>query len=230
MNPSPANIELEAIKLYTRICDGHPALLKVWDPVPLRKKGKKMLGYRMEIADDRVTGMPPLDPHQPYQSKNLRTEVSDKVRFALREGLEVALALASGLAFLHEHGLVHRDIKPENIMYVSGMVKIGDISLVTYAHPTSRSDCGTEGYRPPEGHGDKQGDIYSLGKVLYEMFTGNDVKKFPELPGDWADVFGTRHARMLNQIILTACEEDTENRYRSARDLSLALARLGKAK
>ena len=82
---------------------------------------------------------------------------------------------------MHRHGLVHRDIKPSNIIFVNGIPKLADIGLVARAEATL-SLVGTEGYLPPEGPGTAQADIFSLGKVLYEMATGRDRQEFPELP------------------------------------------------
>ena len=86
---------------------------------------------------------------------------------------------------MHKHGLVHRDIKPSNVIFVNGVPKLGDIGLVTEAGDT-QSIVGTEGYIPPEGPGTPQADIFSLGKVLYEISTGLDRRRFAELPEDLA--------------------------------------------
>src|SRR5207247_1439740 len=71
--------------------------------------------------------------------------------------------------------------KPSNIIFVSGVPKLADIGLVTEAD-TTLSYVGTEGYIPPEGPGAAQADIFSLGKVLYEISTGQDRRQFPDLP------------------------------------------------
>jgi len=72
---------------------------------------------------------------------------------------------------MHSAGLVHRDIKPSNIIFVNGKPKLADIGLVV-SLGDARSFVGTEGYVPPEGPGTIHADIYSLGKVLYEISTG----------------------------------------------------------
>jgi serine/threonine protein kinase len=56
---------------------------------------------------------------------------------------------------------------------VNGIPKLADIGLVARAEATL-SFVGTEGYLPPEGPGTRQADIFSLGKVLYELSTGQD--------------------------------------------------------
>src|SRR6185295_13613705 len=116
------------------------------------------------------------------------------------------------LSHLHQHGLVHRDIKPSNILFVNGVPKLGDIGLVTDAGDT-QSIVGTEGYLPPEGPGTVQADIYSLGKVLYEISTGMDRRRFAALPEElwsWPD---RTEVIEFNEIILRACAKDPGQRY-----------------
>jgi len=112
-----------------------------------------------------------------------------------------------------------RDIKPSNIIFANGVPKLADIGLVTsIGHKSYR---GTEGYIAPEGPGKEQADIYSLGKVLYELSTGKDRLDFPVLPTDLAD-----DMLKLNPIILMACQNDLRKRYESALQMHNDLVRL----
>ena len=75
------------------------------------------------------------------------------------------------------------------MIFVKGRPKLADIGLVTDASDQC-SIVGTEGYLPPEGPGTPQADIFSQGKVLYEISTGQDRRAFPDLPPqvkEWAD-------------------------------------------
>ena len=111
-------------------------------------------------------------------------------RLPIPDCVQIGLSLTTALAHLHEQELVHRDIKPSNVIFVNGVAKLGDIGLVTDAGDT-QSIVGTEGYLPPEGPGTPQADLYSLGKVLYEISTGMDRRRFAELPEDvwqWSEV------------------------------------------
>jgi serine/threonine protein kinase len=82
---------------------------------------------------------------------------------------------------------------------------------------------GTEGFIPPEGAGSPQADIYSLGKVLYEISTGKDRSEYPELPGNLGDSDEDRDLVRFNKIVLKACRVRPFQRFRSAEDLLTAL-------
>jgi serine/threonine protein kinase len=131
-------------------------------------------------------------------------------------------AIASALGFLHRHGLIHRDIKPSNIIFVNGFPKLADIGLVTTISK-SQSLVGTEGFTAPEGSGAPQADIYSLGKVLYQMSTGRDRNDYPALPPDLGDSAEDRDLIRFNQIVIRACRTKPVRRFRSAEELLSAL-------
>ena len=152
--------------------------------------------YVMELADDASAEGSGLDQsHQggnpkpaianadSYVPRSLKNELRRRNRLPIEECIELGLSLTSALGVLHENGLVHRDIKPSNIIFANGTPKLADIGLVTRVD-ASRSFVGTEGFAAPEGPGTPQADIYSLGKVLYEAATGQNVGEFPELPSE----------------------------------------------
>lgn len=150
--------------------------------------------YVMELADplDRAErgtdpggDVPPGVEVATYAPRTLKTEISRRAPLPMTECLDLALALTASLQFLHDHGLVHRDVKPSNIIFIGGVPKLADLGLVAEADAT-RSFVGTEGYIPPEGPGTPQADLFSLGKVLYELSTGKRREEFPELPEAWS--------------------------------------------
>lgn len=95
------------------------------------------------------------------------------------KALEIARKLCAGLAAAHDKGVLHRDLKPANIMLNSqGEVVIMDFGLADLAEhiPHEQIRYGTPAYMAPEQLAGKEvtakSDIYALGLVLYEIFTG----------------------------------------------------------
>ena len=179
--------------------------------------------YVMELADDHLHGQQ-IDPTS-YVPRTLSTELTHRRQLPIEECVQLGLSLSAALMHLHAQGLVHRDIKPSNIILVDGAPKLADIGLVTSTDGT-KSFVGTEGYLPPEGPGSVQADLYSLGKVLYEISTGKDRHEFPELPADFADRPDARRLLELNEVTLAACEGDTSHRYQTAAQMHEDLVRL----
>lgn len=100
-------------------------------------------------------------------------------RLPADKALETAHQICAGLAAAHDCGLLHRDLKPANIMLDGrGRVRITDFGLaLSHDDATGRSEtAGTPAYMAPEqigkGEASVRSDIYSLGLVFYELFTG----------------------------------------------------------
>jgi formylglycine-generating enzyme required for sulfatase activity len=170
------------------------------------------LYYIMELADDHLTGRE-IDVVN-YAPRTLRSELDRQTRLSASESIQLGLSLTEALAALHGHGLAHRDIKPSNIIFIDGVPKLADIGLV--AASGQRSFVGTEGYVPPEGPGTPQADIFSLGKVLYEISTGKDRLDFPELDSTLTSRPDKDRLLLLNDVLVKACAGDPHRRYDSA--------------
>lgn len=244
----PYEREFEGIRRFEPISRTHPSQLNVLHVG--RNDAAGHFYYVMELADaaePRVESSelsvksaatasdgPSTLNLQPstYVPRTLRSELQQRGRVPFEECLQISLALATALDHLHRHGLVHRDIKPSNIIFVNGIPKLADIGLVARAEATL-SMVGTEGYLPPEGPGTAQADIFSLGKVLYEMATGRDRQEFPELPTNLIQQPAAERAQLaeLNEIIVSACHADLKQRYQTAAELhaDLALLQSGKS-
>jgi predicted Ser/Thr protein kinase len=100
-------------------------------------------------------------------------------RLPADKALEIARKLCAGLAAAHEKGVLHRDLKPANVMLdARGQVLLTDFGLAGLAEELQGAEVrnGTPAYMAPEqlaGHEVSiRSDIYALGLVLYEIFTG----------------------------------------------------------
>ena len=95
------------------------------------------------------------------------------------KAIETARKICAGLAAAHDRGIIHRDLKPQNIMLNKrGEVIIMDFGLAAIASQLGAADArsGTPAYMAPEqlkgSEVTARSDIYALGLVLYELFTG----------------------------------------------------------
>lgn len=174
----------------------------------------------MELADDVNTGQT-IIPER-YEPRTLAHDLSWRHRLPIGECVRLGAAVASALGFLHRHELLHRDIKPANIIFVNGFPKLADVGLVSDKSVAS-SHVGTEGFIAPEGTGAVQADVYSLGKVLYEISTGKDRNDYPELPADLGTSAEDRDLVQFTRLVVKACRANPRQRCQSAEDLLSAL-------
>ncbi len=220
--------EFEGILKFEPISRDHPGLVNILH-VGRSPDGVSFYYYVMEIGDDLRTG-PEINPIE-YEPRTLRPDVKGTVatRLDLPQCIDVGLRLAEALNHLHERGLAHRDVKPSNVIFVNGKAKLADIGLV--ASRGQRTFVGTEGFVPPEGPGSTQADVYSLGKVLYEIVTGKDRLDFPELPDDLPLDPDRKRWLELNRIICDICEPRvSKRRITTAAELADALRLLQRGK
>ena len=176
--------------------------------------------YVMELADGVDTGQ--AFHAETYLPRTLAQDIRQRGRLPVGECIRLGAAIASALGFLHRQNLIHRDLKPSNIIFVNGFPKLADVGLVAEMS-REREYVGTEGFIAPEGSGTAQADLYSLGKVLYEMSTGNPAAKYPVLPADLGTGPDDLELAQFNRIILKACRTNLWSRYHSADELMMAL-------
>jgi eukaryotic-like serine/threonine-protein kinase len=174
----------------------------------------------MELADDATSGQSIIP--ESYSPRTLARDIARLRKLPVAECVELGAAISFALSFLHKQGLIHRDIKPSNIIFVNGVPKLADIGLVAEMSE-ARSYVGTEGFIPPEGPGTVQADIYSLGKVLYEISTGKDRNDYPELPTQLGDSAEERDLVKFNKIVVKACRANSQQRFKSAEEMLNAL-------
>lgn len=115
------------------------------------------------------------------EGQNLRALLLQRSPLPSDIAIGITLSLLAGLAEIHRHEIIHRDLKPENIMIGhDGLIKICDFDLAL--NPALRDDSnaerlsGTPGYFSPETIlGEPltpRSDLFAIGIILYEMFTG----------------------------------------------------------
>jgi serine/threonine-protein kinase len=115
--------------------------------------------------------------------ENLKELVNRTGPLPARRAVELAIAIADGLAFAHQHGLVHRDVKPQNVLLNGdGEPKVTDFGIarsldVEHGVTQTGTVLGTSNYLSPEQASGKPvtptTDVYSLGVVLYELLTAD---------------------------------------------------------
>jgi serine/threonine-protein kinase len=154
------------------------------------------------------------------------------------KALDMARQLCAGLAAAHAKGVLHRDLKPANIMLDGrGQVVITDFGLAGIADQIQGAEVrsGTPAYMAPEQLEGKEvstrSDIYSLGLVLWEIFTGK--RAFSEASIDKKRTAADRSSRptstvkdlnpLIERVILRCLESEPSSRPATALSIAAAL-------
>ncbi len=156
------------------------------------------------------------------------------------KAIQIARQLCAGLAAAHEIGVLHRDLKPANIMIDGrGRVRITDFGLAAFAGEIGGREIlsGTPAYMAPEQLAGREvsvrSDLYSLGLVLYQLFTGKpafrassveelrrvQMETTPASPSSLMEGFDP----MVERVILRCLDADPSRRPSSAISVAAAL-------
>lgn len=154
------------------------------------------------------------------------------------KAIEVGRQVAAGLAAAHERGVVHRDLKPANVMIDGhGRARITDFGLAVTAADGAGELAGTPPYMAPElfagGAATTRSDLYALGLLLYEIFTGrrpfesSTLLEWKRTHESSAPASPAQHVKDLDpsveRLILRCLEKDPARRPVSAAQIALAL-------
>jgi len=179
------------------------------------------------------------------QGTDLRTMLREAKALLPEQAFDIALQVAAGVQALHDARIVHRDLKALNVMLDGrGRAKVMDLDVAKHAEAEGVSAAtatsqilGTPEYMSPEyARGepvDYRSDIYSLGVLIYELFTGDvpfrgetpvatilkHLQEPPPLTGPRAE----RLPATLVRVLRKALAERPEDRYTTARGLATAL-------
>jgi len=156
------------------------------------------------------------------------------------KAVDIARQLCAGLAAAHAKGVLHRDLKPGNIMLDGrGQAIITDFGLAAFTNQAQGAEIrsGTPAYMSPEQLAGKEvtekSDIYALGLVLYELFTGKrafSAENLAELTRSRAAGNISRpssHVKdldpLVERVILRCLEPEPANRPANALAVAAAL-------
>jgi serine/threonine-protein kinase len=185
---------------------------------------------------DEADGVPFISMEY-LEGVTLKDLIASKGALPLGVGFRIAKQLCAGLEAAHHQGVIHRDIKPQNILIIpeTGDLKVMDFGIARVSTmkggegglTTDGTVMGTPDYIPPEQAqgrpADFRSDIYSMGVVFFELFTG----KLP-FPGDSVMSIVVKHIQnlppnpmslnpripeALSALILRCMEKDPSRRY-----------------
>lgn len=168
----------------------------------------------------------------------LEKMLNAKTNLPLDKTIDILMQVCDGLTYAHRFGVIHRDIKPGNIIVShDGTAKIMDFGIAKVTTSTRTvigTILGTPGYMSPEqitGKSvDYRSDIFSVGTVMYELFTGEKAftgKNMTEImykvvndnPPPPTTLNSTLPA-MLSNIVMKALKKNPDKRYASIEELA----------
>ncbi len=172
-----------------------------------------------------------------FPGTNLKEHVKRTGALSQMQAYNIANQICDGLEAAHRQGVIHRDLKTQNVIIHGNQIKIIDFGLARTSHMEGMTATGlimgTPEYMSPEQVSgqkvDERSDIYSLGIILYELFTGRvpftgdsaiavgfkQMKEDPPLPRQ----LNPQLSEAVERVILHALQKDPARRYRSVSDM-----------
>ena len=169
---------------------GQPVALKFL-PAALERDPMKLAQFHAEVRFARQVSHPnvcrvydigeaggmPFLSMEYIDGEDLASLIRRIGRLPADKGLDIARQLCAGLSAAHDRGVLHRDLKPANVMLDRrGKVRLTDFGLAAVIGTVDATRAGTPAFMSPEQLAgrevDARSDIFALGLVLYEIFTG----------------------------------------------------------
>jgi serine/threonine-protein kinase len=192
------------------------------------------------LVMELVEGVPLLSPSAPAGHSGVAA------------GLRYLKEICRGLALLHAQGAVHRDLKPDNVLLDrAGVVRLVDVGLAAFTTPVSAFTVSPGGafiYTAPEtlqGSSTPAADVYGLGLLMYELFTGGGPHRTAPWPSSGFASCSEEYLRIketvvfpppsegqkeirgefswLDDLILRCLDVDPARRFRDAGQLLAAI-------
>jgi eukaryotic-like serine/threonine-protein kinase len=181
---------------------------------------------------------------------NLKVMIENLGKLSLEDAIPLLVQACAGLGYAHRAGLVHCDVKPHNLLVTPDRrLKVTDFGIaraIAGIHPDEKNDVvwGSPLYFSPEqANGEAPSpasDVYSLGVVMYEMFTGRPPfvaktaeklaelhrKASPQPPSELNPAISPE----LEQIMMKVLAKVPSARYRTADQLGRVLMTFGQAR
>src|ERR687888_1197017 len=182
------------------------------------------------------------------KGKELKTFFDANERFDLKQAVRIMCELCDALDFAHNAGIIHRDIKPANVMLDAqartkltdfGVARVTDSDKTSVERTQAGTMVGTPAYMSPEqiigGQIDKRADAFSPRIILYQFLTGEKpftgsgawtiakkiIQEEPPLPSSVNNAV----TPLFDAVVNRALAKNPDQRFQSARDLSVALRR-----
>jgi serine/threonine-protein kinase len=226
--------------------------LKMFRPMPQDEEG--IARFRQELKVSRrlihpnITRLYDIGVHQGQRYISMELLLGHSLerlcgtRWPVRRGIDCLVQVCEGLTAAHAQGVIHRDIKPGNLFLTrEGIAKIMDFGIARERAAPGVTQAGmivgTPEYLSPEqisgAEAGDASDLYALGVVAYEMFTGrkpfvhDDLVPLLQMHLVTPPEPPRRHAPQLpaalETVILTLLRKDPRDRYPSARAAAEAL-------
>ncbi|MCP5538110.1 MAG: protein kinase [Akkermansiaceae bacterium] len=218
-------LEFEGVKKFEDVALNHHSLIHIYTVG--RGDGGDMFYYVMPLADNAATCRPCREMDiQTFEPLTLDDMIHREGAMPVAQALDFLKGISSGVAAMHEAGLVHRDISSSNILIIDGRPVVADPGLTSF--DTEELPAVSRGFSPPEGHSSTASDVYSLGKVFYQMVSGmHPADQYPQLPE--AIYQDPRFAEVVD-LLDRCCDPQPEARLVDATELLAFLKRMSGGK